>query len=159
MHAATDRYPLVTKIRKTAFVMDRVAGKALADAFGMSFSQFLILAIVAHHPSVTQRAIAEARDVTEAAVSRLVDQLRRSGKLRRVTNPKSRREHLLTITPLGRRTLDRASRLVERRLETYFAPLSLEERRVMERSFDKVMAAFRAECDRECATAKRRRFP
>lgn len=154
MRAATDRYPLVMKIRKTAFVMDRIAGKVLADDFGMSFSQFLILAIVAHHPSVTQRGIAEARDVTEAAVSRLVDQLRRGGKLRRVTNPNSRRERLLTITPLGRRVLTKASRLVERRLETYFAPLNAHERAVMEKSFDKVMAAFRVECDRECESKK-----
>lgn len=154
MKPAADRYPLVTKIRKTAFVMDRIAGKILSDAFGMSFSQFLILAIVAHHPSVTQKGIAEVRDVTEAAVSRLVDQLRRSGKLRRVTNPKSRRERLLTLTPLGKRVLAKASRLVERRLETYFAPLTADERRVMEQSFDKVLASFRAACDRECEPKK-----
>jgi DNA-binding MarR family transcriptional regulator len=151
MRATNHRHPLVVKIRKTAFVMDKIAGRTLTEKFGMSFSQFLILATLAHHPSATQKAIAEARDVTEAAVSRLVDQLRRSGKLRRVKNPKSRREHILTLTPEGRRTLAKAGKVVEKRLDAYFAPLTAEERRVMEGAFDKVMAAFHADCERSAA--------
>lgn len=155
MHTTADRYPLVMKIRKTAFIMDRIAGKALDDAFGMSFSQFLILAIVAHHPEVTQRGIAEARDVTEAAVSRLVDQLRRSGKLRRAKSPQSRREHRLTLTPAGRRTLAKGRKLVEGKLDEYFAPLTAAERVVLEKAFDKVLAAFHADCENLSGTVKK----
>jgi len=137
---------LAMKVRKTAFVMDRIIGRALASDGGLSLSHFMMLFMASRFPGVTQRTIASHLDLTEAAVSRQADLLKRKGYVVRGRNPQSMRERSLTLTPEGRRALAVARRRVHGLMDRFFAVLRPAERKTMSTAFDRLLASMAAEC-------------
>ncbi|HTM68068.1 MAG TPA: MarR family winged helix-turn-helix transcriptional regulator [Candidatus Binatia bacterium] len=137
---------LALKVRRTAFVMDRIIGRALARDGGLSLPHCMMLYFAARFPGVTQRTIASHLDLTEAAVSRQAELLRRRGLIIRGRNPESRRERTVTLTPEGRRALAAARRRVRGIMDRFFSVLRPAERKVMAAAFDRLFAAMAAEC-------------
>lgn len=137
---------LALKVRKTAFVMDRIIGRALASDGGLSLSHFMMLYMAARFPGVTQRVIAAHLDLTEAAVSRQAELLKRKGYAVRGRNPQSMRERTLTLTPEGRRALAVARRRVHGLMDRFFSILRPAERKTVSAVFDRLLASMAAEC-------------
>lgn len=112
--------------------MDRVTDDAAAvestvdalttvlDAAGLAQSpsvppaQLRVLAIVAQNQHTNMSRLADALEVVPSSASRLCDRLEATGLLRRVPDPRDRREVHLLLTSSARRLLDQ---LRERRRE------------------------------------------
>jgi DNA-binding MarR family transcriptional regulator len=69
-------------------------------------AQLRVLTIVARGTHTNMSRLAEALDVVPSSASRLCDRLEATGLLRRVPDPRDRREVRLLLTPAARRLLD-----------------------------------------------------
>ncbi|MEU8238637.1 MarR family transcriptional regulator [Actinoplanes missouriensis] len=68
-------------------------------------AQLRVLSIVAGNRHTNMSRLAEALDVVPSSASRLCDRLEATGLLRRVADPRDRREVRLLLTPAARRLL------------------------------------------------------
>ena len=85
----------------------------LAQSPAVPPTQLRVLTIVAGNGHTNMNRLAEALDVVPSSASRLCDRLEATGLLRRVPDPRDRREVRLLLTGAARRMLDD---LRERRL-------------------------------------------
>ena len=69
-------------------------------------AQLRVLTIIASNRHTNMSRLAEALDVVPSSASRLCDRLEAAGLLRRVPDPRDRREVRLMLTPSARRLLD-----------------------------------------------------
>ncbi|GIF17688.1 DNA-binding MarR family transcriptional regulator [Actinoplanes tereljensis] len=69
-------------------------------------AQLRVLTIISATRHTNMSRLAEALDVVPSSASRLCDRLEATGLLRRVPDPRDRREVRLMITPAARRLLD-----------------------------------------------------
>ncbi|MEU7909127.1 MarR family transcriptional regulator [Actinoplanes sp. NPDC049118] len=69
-------------------------------------AQLRVLTILSRNPETNMSRLAEALDVVPSSASRLCDRLEATGLLRRVPDPRDRREVRLLLTPAARRLLD-----------------------------------------------------
>jgi len=102
-----------------ACVIERQSDSVLQEKLGIGFSQFKILMALKRHEGVQQRQIADALGQTEASISRQIKLMHDQGLLTSRVSPKSRREHVTTLTHKGNRVAERAFSL----LNTHHAPL------------------------------------
>ena len=84
----------------------------LAQSPSVPPAQLRVLSIIAGNQHTNMSRLAEALDVVPSSASRLCDRLEATGLLRRVPDPRDRREVRLLPTPAARRLLDQ---LQERR--------------------------------------------
>lgn len=66
---------------------------------GITRAQWQMIVVVARKPGVTQRAIAEALEISEASAGRLIDRLCADGMLERRERDDDRRARAVYITP------------------------------------------------------------
>jgi DNA-binding MarR family transcriptional regulator len=95
--------------------MDRAADRILSDAMGLSYRRFLALLLVQELGSPTQRALADALDVTEPSVSRMTAVLVEVGYLDAGVPLGGGNRRQLTLTPAGRHAVTSARDLLEAR--------------------------------------------
>ncbi|WP_067503153.1 MarR family winged helix-turn-helix transcriptional regulator [Actinoplanes sp. TFC3] len=69
-------------------------------------AQLRVLTIISRNDHVNMSRLAEMLDVVPSSASRLCDRLEATGLLRRVPDPRDRREVRLLPTPAARRLLD-----------------------------------------------------
>lgn len=86
-------------IKKNALIFDKYANHLLAP-HNLTISQFRILMILYKSPDCTirQADIESAYSMTNPTVTGLVQNLEKSGLVRRVANPEDKRSKLLTLT-------------------------------------------------------------
>jgi DNA-binding MarR family transcriptional regulator len=78
----------------------------LAQTPAVPPTQLRVLTIIATSRHTNMNRLAEALDVVPSSASRLCDRLEANGLLRRVPDPRDRREVRLLLTPAARRLLD-----------------------------------------------------
>jgi DNA-binding MarR family transcriptional regulator len=78
----------------------------LAQSPAVPPAQLRVLTIIAHSRHTNMSRLAEALDVVPSSASRLCDRLEATGLLRRVPDPRDRREVRLLLTAAARRLLD-----------------------------------------------------
>lgn len=81
-------------------------GARLAQSPNVPPTQLRVLTIIAGSPETNMNRLAEALDVVPSSASRLCDRLEATGLLRRVPDPRDRREVRLTLTAAALRLLD-----------------------------------------------------
>jgi DNA-binding MarR family transcriptional regulator len=81
-------------------------GARLAQSPGVPPAQLRVLTIVARTRQPNMSRLAEALGVVPSSASRLCDRLEATGLLRRVPDPRDRREVRLLLTPAARRLLE-----------------------------------------------------
>ena len=81
-------------------------GARLTEAPAVPPAQLRVLTIVARGRQTNMSRLAEALGVVPSSASRLCDRLEATGLLRRVPDPRDRREVRLLLTPAARRLLD-----------------------------------------------------
>ena len=69
-------------------------------------AQLRVLSIISGNRHTNMSRLADALDVVPSSASRLCDRLEAAGLLRRVPDPRDRREVRLMLTPSARRLLD-----------------------------------------------------
>lgn len=115
-------------IHQTHFLIEKRLAERLARERRISFSQFMILVALSCCAKRSQADIAGHLFLTEATVSRHVRTLIASGLLAKKSNPKSRREFVLSITPKGRKEMGRVRAIVDREFEDIVSPLCPTDR-------------------------------
>jgi DNA-binding MarR family transcriptional regulator len=129
------------KIRKLGFLMDRLADQTLRESANLSFAQFRILRMLMHAGALSQKAIASWHGLTDAAVSRQVDDLVKEKLVIRQINPANRREHILMLTPTGTRQAEKAKLVLGKKFNGLFSVLPVRERRQLETSLERLLEA------------------
>lgn len=102
---------------------------AAFESVGLTPALFAILNYLGVHEGVTQRAIGSAMGIDPSTMVSLVDELEGLGLVARRPHPTDRRAHAVTITPKGRRALERARRLAYQAEDEVLGGLSQAERR------------------------------
>ena len=97
------------------------------EAIGVTRSRWTAIAVVATHPGATQRTIAEALDMSEAAAGRLVDRLCHEGLLERRAKADDKRARCVFVSDAARPILDQLSAIASEQEAEIFRGLSEAE--------------------------------
>lgn len=115
-------------IHQTHFLIEKRLAERLTKERRISFSQFMVLMALSCCAKRSQADIAGYLFLTEATVSRHVRTLIASGLLVKKSNPKSRREFVLSITSKGREEIERVRAIVDREFQSIVSPLCSADR-------------------------------
>ena len=127
------------KLNKAAFLMGKMVEKELIGRCELTFPQFLMLVTVNFKSHCKQTEMADIGHLTEAAVSRMVENMVEKGLLSRKENPENRREHVVELTEKGKSGLKLGMKVVEQSLGKVFNKLSVSEQQELDRLLDKIL--------------------
>lgn len=105
---------------------------------GVTRSQWQMIAVVSRRPGVTQRAIAEALEISEASAGRLIDRLCADGLLERRERADDRRARAVYLTPKAEPVLESLGELARKNEEGLFGDFSPEELDRVEEYLDRL---------------------
>lgn len=128
------------QIHQTYFFAEKRLEEKLAEAKGISFSQFLILLGLRCNESASQTEIAQFLYLTEATVSRHITALEKGKYLTRKEDPDNRRKHILGLTAKGQKAFAEAHKVIEDELKDIFGPIPKKDRALIEGAFESVLA-------------------
>ncbi|MET0239176.1 MAG: MarR family transcriptional regulator [Sphingobium sp.] len=97
------------------------------NKLGVTRSQWMLIAVVANRPGLTQRTIAEILEISEAAAGRLIDRLCADGMLERKARSDDRRAYSVFTTPAAAPYLETLAGIARRNEDEAFAGLSEEQ--------------------------------
>jgi DNA-binding MarR family transcriptional regulator len=117
MNASTKSSPLETIIQLARVRAELVRDIDRSSGHGMSFSDLVLVRVVAASPDgrIRRTDLAHALGVTPSAVARQVGPLERMGILARESNPKDARLALVVLTEAGKLVEQEASVIAEER--------------------------------------------
>lgn len=118
------------RLYKLTFLMGRLAEQTLRDKTALTFGQFKLLMALRRHGQISQKTVAGFHGLTEAAVSRKIDELVKQKLITRTPNPTNRREHLLAVTLKGERQAALAHRLLDKKFSGLFAVLGPKKKQL-----------------------------
>ncbi|MER7728307.1 MarR family transcriptional regulator [Streptomyces sp. NPDC096323] len=111
--------------------LQRIQSRQL-EPIGITPAQFRLLRTVAHYDGPPRMAdLAQRLDVVPRAVTTLVDGLEASGRVRRTSDPDSRRVVRIQITDEGIATLRSLRNARRAAAEEILAPLTADQREVL----------------------------
>ena len=122
---------IVFPIHKLVMGLDKVGDMALQKKLNISLSQYLIMKAINHCPQNTQKRISTYLGLTEAAVSRHIENLRERKYVLRTENPENRREHILELTSSGESQFKKAEKIFDNTLEENFENIGQNKRKVL----------------------------
>jgi len=99
------------------------------ESIGLTPALFGILNFLGAREAAIQLEIATAMGIDPSALVSLIDELERAGLAKRRPHPKDRRAREVTLTPKGRRLLQRGRRMASRVEDEILQGLSVTERR------------------------------
>ena len=114
------------------------------QSVGVTRSQWTAIAVVASLPGSTQRTIADALDMSEAAAGRLVDRLCQEGLLERRTKDDDKRARCVFLTEAARPMLDQLTAIASEEEAIIFTGLSDSDLA----EFDRLLGAIYANAER-----------
>lgn len=127
------------KIHKVVLVMDKLADSTLSYQTGLTLSQFLILMNIVQNPGLTQIEISQFHEITQAAVSRLIDVLKSKDLIQIKKNEANKRENLLFPTLLGKDVFKESSKILEEEFNKLYSVMDEVEKENLEKSLDKLL--------------------
>jgi DNA-binding MarR family transcriptional regulator len=102
---------------------------AALDSVGLTPALFGLLNVLAARPGTNQQELGSAMGIDPSTMVSLIDQHEAAGLAKRRPNPKDRRAREVSITPKGRRLLQRARKLAVEAEDEVLGGLSAGERR------------------------------
>jgi MarR family transcriptional regulator for hemolysin len=111
---------------------------------GVTRSQWQMIAVVARKPGVTQRAIAEALEISEASAGRLVDRLCADGMLERRERDDDRRARAVYLSPRAEPLMARLADIARANETMMFKGFSDDELDRLENYLDRIHSNFAA---------------
>jgi DNA-binding MarR family transcriptional regulator len=99
------------------------------QSIGLTTALFGVLNVLAARDGAIQQELGSAMGIDPSTMVSLIDQLESGGLAKRRPNPKDRRARLVSITPKGRRLLQRARKLAFESEDEVLGGLSAAERR------------------------------
>jgi DNA-binding MarR family transcriptional regulator len=116
-------------LQKSLFVFDKSAEHTLRQEKMLTLAQFHVLVTLSAMGTVSQQAVAEILQNTQASISRQVAILLRKKLINRVQNLKNKREYKLSCTPLGIAEVKHTMNTLDNHFETIFAVLAHDEKK------------------------------
>jgi DNA-binding MarR family transcriptional regulator len=115
--------------------------QSLIKSKALSFSQFMVLIGFTCSPEtpLSQSAIAEYSNLTEATVSRHITTLVSLGHLSKEENKENRRKHRITITKKGLTAFQKAENIIDKELLTIFSTISEKDRTNIMKNFNNTL--------------------
>ncbi len=119
-------------INKLSVIMWRISAKILQEDLHVSFAQFKMLMAIWHRGEISQKTIANFHGLSEAAVSRQIEQLVNEKLIIRRINESNRREHLLSLSAKGKTCVNRATKILDTHFNRLFNVLGRQKRKFTE---------------------------
>ena len=135
----SDSRKVLEQLHSLTRALDSAGDQLLQQELGLGFSQFKILSTLEKSPQSSQALIAAALNLTPPAVSRHVDSMLGKGLLVTKKNPKNRRQHLLSITAIGKETLQKSWRLFDSKFSNVMGSLSAAEQKQLISMLDQLL--------------------
>jgi DNA-binding MarR family transcriptional regulator len=136
MTSQTFEKSLLNKLARVANSLEREVENELKVSFALTFSQFRVLDGLFTLGEVSQRELANNLGVTPAVVTRQAEVLGARGLVGQRSNPRSKRENLLVLTPKGERATFDAAKAVQNRQKLALADLDLQDETALNRALD-----------------------
>jgi DNA-binding MarR family transcriptional regulator len=86
---------------------------------------------VDEHGGGSQQQVSDSLEVDRSEMVRIIDRLEEAGMVVRDRDPADRRRHRLTLTPSGRRALERGERVIDSVTQDALSRLSEAERNTL----------------------------
>jgi DNA-binding MarR family transcriptional regulator len=102
--------------------------RAAHDAQALSPRQFHLLGLLHDRGAMTQRELGALMGIAPSVLVTLLNPLEYDARIARERDPADRRRHVVTLTPTGKKHLDRAARAQREAEDDLFADLSAEQR-------------------------------
>jgi len=118
--------------------------RELAQSAGLTAVQFRALQLIAEKGRCTATEIAQRMLVSQATVTALVDKLVRKGMVTREKSSTDRRQTNITLTELGRATVDNAPDPLQQQFVKKFEALEDWEQSMIVASLERVAAMLNA---------------
>ena len=121
-------------VASSGFLLARLGlafkSKALAriEQEGFEAHHYSILAMLGEGARETQATIAEALDLDPSRLVALLDSLEKEGLVVRQRDLHDRRRHVVSITPAGKRRLQRLRTITKQLEDDFLAPLDPDDR-------------------------------
>jgi len=146
--------PRVAKelVASSGFLLARLGlafkAKALAriEDEGFDAHDYGVLAILAEGARETQATIADTLAVDPSRLVALLDALEERGLIARQRDPHDRRRHVVSITPAGKRQLQRLRSIAKQLEDEFFAPLAAEDREAFHELLSQLACAHDPRC-------------
>jgi DNA-binding MarR family transcriptional regulator len=146
--------PRVAKelVASSGFLMARLgmAFKAIAveriEAEGAEPHHYGVLAMLGEGARETQSTIATALDLDPSRLVAVLDALEARGLILRQRDPHDRRRHAVSITPDGKRQLQRLRTIAKELEDEFFGALDAEDRATLHRLLSEVACARDPRC-------------
>jgi len=123
-------------------------GRALAavelpvlERHGLTMWGYVVLLGLGDEPVYTQAALAKKIRADKTRIIGVLDELQQRGLIRRDPDPADRRARLVSLTPTGRTTRDRAQRDIQEQEDRLLSPLPAAERKAFLRSLQTLWAS------------------
>ena len=111
------------------FAMARMSDRILRNEVGIGISQFRILTALTYHPNCSQKKIASFWDVTEASISRQIQNLLSEELITKTPNPKNQKSAFLNTSPKGKALLQKCRQHINRHAERTFNVIDESDRK------------------------------
>ena len=122
-------------------------------AFGLTRSQWLVVARVYRRPGLSQSAIADILEIEKAPAGRLIERMEAKGWLERRGDANDRRINRLHLTPEGERLHAAIWPIAEATVDEALGELSTDERRRLTRLMARVKATLQGLAEHDPAAA------
>jgi MarR family transcriptional regulator for hemolysin len=105
---------------------------------GLTRAKWTLIAAVAGNPGATQRVIAQALEVSEITVGRLIDRLCDEGYLKRRENPSDRRAYRVHLAAAAQPVLDKLDEVAKSHEAAMFAGFDSEDLERLDASLEAI---------------------
>ncbi|WP_207929332.1 MarR family transcriptional regulator [Actinomadura sp. 6K520] len=122
------------------FLLDRLLREVtrreqpIFERHGLQMWDYVVLAVLGRGPARTQAGLAAATGRDKTRLIRNLDLLERSGLIRRTPDPADRRNHTVSLTPEGERTLLACREEIRAMEDELLAPVGTDQRAAFERT-------------------------
>jgi DNA-binding MarR family transcriptional regulator len=135
---------ILASLRRTIRAVD-LQSRRLVDRFGLTGPQLVVLQAAAELEPVTAGALAAAVHLSRPTITGILDRLGEHGLIHRVRSEHDRRQWLITITPRGRKILDKAPSPLQDRFRAELARLEDWEQSQILATLQRVASMMEAE--------------
>lgn len=118
---------------------DKLAG-ALSST-GLTLQQLTLLRLLASSGSMNQQELGAACNLDKTTITELIDTLEEAGFAKRRVSRADRRARKITLTPAGKRVLDKASKLAAQAEEDFLQLFSEREWSIVRRCLTRYLEA------------------
>jgi len=129
----------IYKLHVLISILDRSADEMLNSQYGLSYSQLMIMFMLDKYKQLNQKELSLCMGLTEAAVSKQIENMFHKEYLVREVDPKNRRKNMVFLTKSGQIIFDKANELLMARAEEIFQVLDSGEREILNKVLNKLL--------------------